>query len=49
MKWLDSDLNKFKGVKTGREQTCPLLENLVLQTVRIISSFLGFGLYTYTL
>ena len=42
VKWLDSDLDKFKGVKTGREQTDTILEKLVLITAKIISSVFGF-------
>ena len=42
MKWLYSDLDKFKGVKTGREQTCTLSTKLVLITTKIISSVFGF-------
>ena len=36
--WSISNFDKFKGVKTGREQTCILLWNLVLKVVKIISS-----------
>ena len=49
VKWLDSDLDNFKGVRTGREQTCTLSRNLVLKAVIVISSVLGFGLFTYDL
>ena len=42
VKWLYSDLDKFKGVKTGREQTCTLSTKLVLITTKIISSVFGF-------
>ena len=47
--WLDSDFDKFKGVRTGREQTYTLSINLVLKVVIVISSVLGFGLCTYAL
>ena len=42
VKWLDSDFDKFKGVKTGREQTCILPRNLVLIVVKIIRGVFGF-------
>ena len=44
MKYLDSELDKFKGVKTGREQIDTILEKLVLITAKIISSVFGFRL-----
>ena len=46
---LYSDFDKYKCVKTDREQTSILLENLVLKAVIFISSVLGFGLCTYAL
>ena len=49
VKLLDSDLDKFKGVKTGREQTCTLLGNLVLTVMRIINRVSGFEPCTYAL
>ena len=43
------DFDKFKGVRTGREQTCTLSRNLVLKVVIVISSVSGFEPCTYAL
>ena len=47
--WSYFDFDKFKGVRTGREQTCILSRNSVSIVVKIISSVSGFGLCTYAL
>ena len=47
--WLNSEFDKFKGVKTGRDQTCTLLRKIGIGVLRIISSVLGFELCTYAL